>query len=329
MKTHYDILGVDNSASVTEIKRAYRQLAKRYHPDMNPNNANAQELFLQVQAAYEILSDTNKRYAYDKQLSGDYFHTSSPAFDHYFVVSASKTHVKLNDEVFITFTYSGEGRIFRQPDFRGFHVIGKPFIHHGTSVRNGMTMKETSLTFTLAPIQKGLLQIKPAAIKIFNKQFSTSPIGLFIDDNVCHFSSNKKADGTPLIVPLIFEENAQGHLFTNAVYHRHDVLIPRSKSATHFHWLGKLVKIITAAWIVMLGLKYGYNFWPSLLVGLCMGGVNTQLMYKLAGIKSQFRQVRKFPLLQYYFSKGYYPRTILFAERDYNHVIYFVTSLIF
>ena len=62
---YYDILGVDEDASADEIKKAYRQLAREYHPDRNPDKPNAEEKFKEVQEAYSVLSDADKRREYD------------------------------------------------------------------------------------------------------------------------------------------------------------------------------------------------------------------------------------------------------------------------
>ncbi len=62
----YDVLGVSKSASAAEIKKAYRKLARRYHPDANPGDSAAEERFKQVQTAYDVLSDADKRKAYDR-----------------------------------------------------------------------------------------------------------------------------------------------------------------------------------------------------------------------------------------------------------------------
>lgn len=62
---YYKILEVDSSASSDEIKKAYRRLAKKYHPDVNPNNPEAEDKFKQVTEAYEVLSDDSKRQNYD------------------------------------------------------------------------------------------------------------------------------------------------------------------------------------------------------------------------------------------------------------------------
>ena len=64
-RNFYVILGVGDSASVAEIKKAYRKLARRYHPDINPGDHTAEELFKRISEAYEILSDPDKRDFYD------------------------------------------------------------------------------------------------------------------------------------------------------------------------------------------------------------------------------------------------------------------------
>src|SRR6187402_2952606 len=61
----YEVLGVAKNASDEDIKKAYRSLARRYHPDANPGDAAAEEQFKEVQGAYDVLSDPEKRSAYD------------------------------------------------------------------------------------------------------------------------------------------------------------------------------------------------------------------------------------------------------------------------
>ncbi len=64
-KDYYDILGLGRDASADEIKRAYRKLARKFHPDVS-EEADAEERFKEVQEAYEVLKDTHKREAYDR-----------------------------------------------------------------------------------------------------------------------------------------------------------------------------------------------------------------------------------------------------------------------
>ena len=60
-KDYYKILGVDKNATQDEIKKAYRKLAKKYHPDVNKNNKEAERKFKEVNEAYEVLGDEEKK----------------------------------------------------------------------------------------------------------------------------------------------------------------------------------------------------------------------------------------------------------------------------
>ena len=65
-KDYYQVLGVSRGAGQKEIRQAYRKLARSYHPDVNPNDKVAEQRFKEATAAYEVLSDKEKRQKYDK-----------------------------------------------------------------------------------------------------------------------------------------------------------------------------------------------------------------------------------------------------------------------
>lgn len=65
-RDYYEVLGVDKNASDSDIKKAFRKEAKKYHPDLNPGNAEAEQKFKEINEAYEVLSDAQKRQNYDR-----------------------------------------------------------------------------------------------------------------------------------------------------------------------------------------------------------------------------------------------------------------------
>src|SRR5256885_6615028 len=65
-RDYYELLGVARKANATDIRAAFRKLARKYHPDLNPGDKSAEEKFKQLQEAYDVLSDSKKRQMYDQ-----------------------------------------------------------------------------------------------------------------------------------------------------------------------------------------------------------------------------------------------------------------------
>ena len=65
-RDYYEVMGVPKNSTEDEIKKAYRKLAKKYHPDLNPGDKEAEQKFKEVNEAYEVLSDKDKRARYDQ-----------------------------------------------------------------------------------------------------------------------------------------------------------------------------------------------------------------------------------------------------------------------
>src|SRR5437868_13376673 len=65
-RDYYEVLGVERKSSDEEIKKAYRKLAVKYHPDKNPDDPHAEEKFKEIGEAYDVLMDADKRAAYDR-----------------------------------------------------------------------------------------------------------------------------------------------------------------------------------------------------------------------------------------------------------------------
>ena len=97
-KDYYEILGVDKNASEEELKKAYRKLAKKYHPDANVGDVKAEQMFKKISKAYEILSDQTSRLKYDRDLQGNFKN-----FENSKNTSNNKNTGNINEDIFNQF----------------------------------------------------------------------------------------------------------------------------------------------------------------------------------------------------------------------------------
>ncbi|KQM34704.1 J domain-containing protein [Chryseobacterium sp. Leaf201] len=102
MKDYYYFLGISHDASEEDIKKAYRKLSLKYHPDKNENDDFFADRFREIQEAYETLSDKGRRYSYDQNLEShqkSFRYTVPPSIKTF---TANKVHAKKGEEIIIT-----------------------------------------------------------------------------------------------------------------------------------------------------------------------------------------------------------------------------------
>lgn len=137
-KDYYKVLGIEKSASHDEVKKAFKKLARKYHPDVNPDNKEAEAKFKDVSEAYEVLGDEKKRKQYD-QFGSYNFGGSGPQdpFSQGFWQSGGFNEVDLNDIFGDIFGFGGPKRGRRTKthfDFGGGSPFGASHSKKGSDI---------------------------------------------------------------------------------------------------------------------------------------------------------------------------------------------------
>jgi molecular chaperone DnaJ len=114
-RDYYEVLGLKKDASEAEIKKAYRNLAKEFHPDKNPDNEAAKELFQEIQQAYETLSDKDKRARYDQfgHNANQFGRQQSTAAYNYQKPVRYGSNVKINVNLTLEEIFSGTSKKYK------------------------------------------------------------------------------------------------------------------------------------------------------------------------------------------------------------------------
>jgi hypothetical protein len=304
-KNYYLTLGITRTAAPDEIRHAYRLLAMKHHPDRNQGDKQSEELFKEIQEAYQVLSDGEKRKNYDNSKFWNFSFSYFQQVRHYFIVYTDVDHVRLNDEFKITFTYTGEGRFFQKPSMQGLFVTSKPFVTFKKIFIDGTEVKETSLEYTVAPMQTGDLIIETATIRIHNEVYHTDPIKIHVSPNTCFYKKGEPAGNHPYKFPMntTIEAGSETHQVT---YHQdHIILIPRSNVARYYHNIGTIIKAGCMIWGFFLFSVEYLNEFAGILCGSLFGGICCHIFYFTVGIKSKFYYSTRFPLVLTYKAKGY------------------------
>lgn len=121
---YYQILGINKTAAEKEIKNAYRKLARKYHPDVNPNDKDAQKKFQEINEANEVLSDPAKRKKYDQHgkdwKHADQFEAAEQSRQRTQRSSGGQSYSGTDDfSDFFSSMFGGSGRQSRQTNFKG------------------------------------------------------------------------------------------------------------------------------------------------------------------------------------------------------------------
>lgn len=304
LKDYYEILGVSKDAGDSEIRKAWLARARQFHPDHHPDDPLAEEHFKEVQEAYQVLKDPSLRSSYDLRVD---LPGVPSVVNNYFYVLCDLDKVNCYDEITVTFTFSGNGRIFRRPDFDGFQVTGSPFVSGRMVIHEGAVIKETRMRYIISPLHVGTLTVGKATIRIGEQNHETAPFKIEVAPAKCYFMRDMAANGKPLKYTLHYEfPEGEEPLRISELKKNHIIMIPRSKQAYYFHTIAKTMKWVFSIYgMIFFSKHFGLHPFGGFFVGNLIAGINVHLMYFLSGVKSKFRTAQMYPMVASYQEEGY------------------------
>lgn len=303
---HYEVLGVSSTANSAEIRKAYHRLALLHHPDTNPGDSLAAERFRRIAEAYSVLADSGLRAAYDLRFSQNNFDDNLMNL-HYLEVEIETDRIKLNEELSITYSFPSDGRAFKKPFFTGWEITFGPTVEHRNNLRNGYSVRETVLHYTLSPLQPGRLEIPAASIHFQQGREFSASLSVQVEENDCYFAKGQQAGFKPLRIELHRIAEVRYSNFRKMVVHRRTVLVPRSELAAWYHSIGKMMKTVFPFIGMGCCLIIEYPLMVGFFAGSLFAGINVHLMYRWMGIRPAFRYAESYPPLKEYYHLGYDP----------------------
>jgi hypothetical protein len=301
----YELLNVAADAQASDIRRAFHKLALEHHPDRNPGDDSAAARFRKVHEAYSVLSDPEQRKIYDLKFSG--YNAHHRTIQPYVHCAVSKTEALLNEEFEVVYSFPSDGRFFRRAHSAVWALCYGPVVSQGTIHRDGETIKETRLHFTIAALADGRLKIPQARIFFDHKPFLSDDHEVLIRSTNCLFCPTEMASLDPLKVHLYREQITSNSAFRKTVIQERLILLPRSAMAAWYHRIARLMKtlypILGCAWALVTG----HSVMNALIASMIFAGLNCTIMYKLMKMDAMRKWRYRHPKVVAAIKEGFQP----------------------
>jgi len=255
---YYAVLGVGKTDSQATIKAAYYRLAQQYHPDKNHGNSEYAEQFKEINEAYQVLSDSQKRKEYDSMFYGRIGgrREDDLPFVYYLKFNADKTFIKQFEEVKLVFKFPSEARFFKRQKFDDWYIIEGPTVVHAEVEIEGIKRKETQIHYILAALKIGSLTLESPSVVINNKRVNANPLYFTVQKQLCYVHPLDNAEGTPLIVEMVKNETVKTAHFLKNITRKRLILIPIGEK-----YRSQLKNARAMALVISLLAAFGIFFW--------------------------------------------------------------------